>query len=93
MEDIPLKTEVPNGALPGQFCVNNVVTTGNPRGTDCAIWIIEGMGDRCTFVSPEHAEQGVKFLGVDPGTDADGVCRDFARRDFGSDADWIYKPR
>ena len=81
-------TNSTEGALAGQFCVNHIVTKENPNGTDCAIMLIEGRGDSCTFQSAEHAQQGVRFLGREPRPGSDGVCADFKARDFGPDSDW-----
>lgn len=88
-----LTTEVPEGALPGQFCRNHMATKENPNGTDCSVWIFEGKSAvtgiyKCPYLSAEHARQGTKFLGVEPHPGADGVCRDFEPRDFGPDSDW-----
>lgn len=86
-ERIPVSEPIPEGALEGQFCANHIVTKDNPEGTDCAIWLIEGIGDRCGYESAEHARRGVEFTRPYTGG-ADGVCRDFRPRDFGPDSDF-----
>ena len=93
MKEISVSFEVPEGALPGQFCRNHIKTQENPEGTDCSVWIFEGKSVvtglfECPYLSPEHAAQGTKFLGEEPSPSADGVCRDFKLRDFGPDSDW-----
>jgi|GEM_PF-6037922 len=64
---------VPDGALPDQFCIDHTVTVENPEGTDCTASLAEGWIYKCGYVTPEEAEAG---------------CPNYRPRDYGPDADF-----
>jgi hypothetical protein len=67
------KFQVPDGALPKQFCIDHIATVENPEGTDCTESLAEGVVKHCPYGAPEEAKKR---------------CISFRLRDYGADSDF-----
>jgi len=80
--------EVPEGALPGQFCKYHIKTIENPEGTDCTANLAEGVVHPCGYKSPEQAQNGREYYVGASIVPRVVLCPNYSPRTYGPDSDF-----